>query len=126
MTTRQVLSVGQCVPDQRAIENFLHSAFDVAVTAVATGPEAVDLLRKQQYDLVLINRKLDIDYSDGCDIIRDMQADPELRQVPVMLITNYPEHQDNAMALGAQRGFGKNDLGRSDVIARLEPFLASA
>jgi CheY-like chemotaxis protein len=123
--SKQVLSVGQCVPDQSAIARFLKSAFDVLITTSDTGPEALDLLRKQQFDLVLINRKLDIDYSDGSDVLRAIKADPAIAATPVMLVTNFAEYQDNAVALGAVPGFGKNDLGRRDVIAKLEPYLAS-
>lgn len=121
--TRRVLSVGQCVPDTASIKQFLTSTFDVTMVSAADGPEAIDQLRKSPFDLVLINRKLDIDYSDGIDIIRQLKADAELSQIPVMLITNYPEHQDNAVAAGAERGFGKNELGQSDVISRLSVFL---
>jgi len=122
---KHVLSVGQCVPDQAAIARFLKSAFDVVIDEADTGPAALDLVRKQRFDLVLINRKLDADYSDGEDILRAIKADPAIAATPVMLVTNYPEHQDNAVALGAVRGFGKAELGRSDVVARLEPFLGA-
>ncbi|OYW17427.1 MAG: hypothetical protein B7Z55_12545 [Planctomycetales bacterium 12-60-4] len=122
--TKSVLSVGQCVPDEAAIERYLQANFDVTVSEAATGPEALDLLRKSSFDLVLVNRKLDIDYSDGSDIIRAMQADPDLAKIPIMLVSNYPEYQDNAVQLGAQRGFGKNDLGRSDTTTLLQPFLS--
>ncbi|MBI1349202.1 response regulator [bacterium] len=121
--TKRVLSVGQCGPDHGSISRFLKSTFDVAIETAATATETFDVLAKQHYDLVLINRKLDEDYSDGDEIIRQMKADANLSAIPVMLITNYPEYQDNAEQLGAVRGFGKNDLGRSDVIARLEPYL---
>ncbi len=123
MTTRHVLSVGQCAPDQASISRFLQSHFDVAITPVPTGPDAIAALRGGHYDLVLINRKLDIDYSDGIDIIRTLKADAELGQVPAMLITNYAEHQENAVSAGAEYGFGKDDLRRSDVVTRLEKFL---
>ena len=52
-------------------------------------------------DLVVVNRKLDMDYSDGIEIIRQIKAEPALAATPVMLITNYPEHQDAAEQLGA-------------------------
>ena len=55
----------------------------------------------------LVNRKLDHDYSDGIDIIRQIKADPALAPVRVMLVTNYPEHQAAAIAAGAIHGFGK-------------------
>lgn len=121
--SKRVLSIGQCGPDHSALSRFLKSSFDVVIETAATAAESLDLLRKSQYDLVLINRKLDYDYSDGEEIIRTMQADAVLKAIPVMLISNYAEYQDNAVALGAVRGFGKNDLGRSDVVARLQPYL---
>lgn len=122
---KQVLSIGQCRPDSAAIARFLKSSFDVDIADADTGPVALDLMRKQRFDLVLINRKLDIDYSDGADILQAIKADSALAATPVMLVTNYAEHQDNAVAMGAERGFGKSDLGRSETVTRLEPFLGA-
>lgn len=121
--SKRVLNVGQCGPDHGSISRFLHANFDVQIEQIDSGPDTLDRLRKERCDLVLINRKLDADYSDGTDILREIKADPRLAQVPVMLITNYREHQDNAVSLGAEYGFGKLELGSSDVVARLEPFL---
>ena len=52
------------------------------------------------YDLVLVNRKLDIDYSDGTEVIRTLKGDSKTADVPLMLVTNYPEHQEAAIAAG--------------------------
>ena len=124
--SRRVLSVGQCGPDHGSISRFLKSKFDVTIETADTIVDAMHDLRGSRYDLVLVNRKLDADYSDGSELIRLMQADPELAQVPVMLVSNYAEHQENAVALGAVAGFGKNDVGSSAAAARLEPYLGSA
>ncbi len=121
--SRQVLSVGQCVPDAAALERFLKATFDVRISQADTAAETLDLLRKNPYDLVLINRKLDADYTDGTDILRAIKTDEALKTTPVMIVSNYPEYQDAAVHLGAAYGFGKAELGRSDVIARLEPFI---
>lgn len=121
--TKRVLNVGQCVPDHGSITRFLQSVFDVQVEKIDSAADTLDRLRKVPCDLVLINRKLDADYSNGTDILRTIKADPVLAAVPVMIITNYKEHQENAVALGAVYGFGKQELGSSDVIARLEPIL---
>ena len=71
-------------------------------------------MKSGQFDLVLVNRKLDIDYSDGIDVIRTLKADPATASVPVMLVTNYPEHQDAAIAAGAVRGFGKLEFDKPE------------
>jgi CheY-like chemotaxis protein len=81
------------------------------------------ILRERQVDLVTVNRKLDCDYSDGVEVIRQIKADPELAAAPVMLITNYPEHQEAAIAIGAIRGFGKLELGKPETLQRLQPIL---
>ena len=42
-------------------------------------------LKTGQFDLVLVNRKLDVDYSDGIEVIRMLKTDPDAASVPVML-----------------------------------------
>lgn len=121
--TKRVLNVGQCVPDHGSICRFLQSHFDVEIEKIDSGPDTLDRLRKEPWDLVLINRKLDADYSDGAEILREIKSDPALAKVPVMIVSNYRESQENAVAMGAEYGFGKAELGASDVVARLEPFL---
>ncbi|HET6423612.1 MAG TPA: response regulator [Planctomycetaceae bacterium] len=122
---RTVLSVGQCVPDASSLNRFLKANFDVQIDTADTAPEALDLLRKGPFDLVLINRKLDADYTDGTEILRQIKADAAMSATPVMIVSNYPEYQDAAVKLGAQYGFGKAELGSTDVITRLQPFLGT-
>jgi CheY-like chemotaxis protein len=72
---------------------------------------------------VLINRKLDCDYSDGIEILKQLKADDQLQSVPVMLITNLAEHQDAAVAAGAERGFGKLEFEKAETLERLKAVL---
>jgi CheY-like chemotaxis protein len=81
--------------------------FECEVVQADALQDAVAHLNSGPFDLVLVNRKLDIDYSDGLDVIRHIKSDPATAGIPVMLVTNYPEHQDAAIAAGALRGFGK-------------------
>jgi len=121
--TKRVLDVGNCGPDHMAIRNYLTRSFDCEVVQVDDAQGALAELRANRFDLVLVNRKLDIDYSDGIEVIRAIQADPVASQVPVMLVTNYPEHQDAAVALGAVRGFGKLEFGKPETREKLAPIL---
>ncbi len=121
--TKRVLDVGNCGPDFASIQGFLTSRFDCEVVQ-AHGPEdALAELRRSDFALVLVNRKLDRDYSDGIEIVKQIKADPELSRVPVMLVTNLPEHQEAALAIGAELGFGKLELGNVETLVRLTPFL---
>src|SRR5262245_11356324 len=99
--SKRVLDVGQCGPDHATIRGYLTRNFDCEIVQVDDAGQALSQLRDGQFDLVLVNRKLDIDYSDGIEVIRQLKADPATAAVPVMLVTNYPEHQEAAMAVGA-------------------------
>jgi hypothetical protein len=57
-------------------------------------------------------------------VIRRLKADAATSSVPVMLVTNYPEHQEAAMALGAIRGFGKLEFDKPETRGRLAMLLA--
>jgi len=90
----------------------------------ADGPDdALAALRKEPFDLVLVNRKLDQDYSDGLDVIKAIKSDAKLTTVPCMLITNYPDQQQAAVAAGAEYGFGKKELHTEPTHARLAKLL---
>ena len=48
----------------------------------------------------------------------------QLAAVPVMLVTNYAEHQKLALAAGAEAGFGKQELRDPKTIEKLAQFLS--
>ncbi len=86
--------------------------------------DTLKFLREQEIDLVLINRKLDQDYSDGIEILKLIKSDPVLRTAPVMIVTNHAEHQATAISLGAEQGFGKLELDQEATHQKLATFLA--
>lgn len=70
--------------------------------------QAIELAAAQAYDLVLVNRILAADRSQGLEVIAALRAaHPMLR---LMLISDLPAAQDQAVDIGALRGFGKADL----------------
>jgi len=123
---KRVLDVGQCGPDHAAIRSYLTRHFDCEIEQADAAVDALAKLKGGKFDLVLVNRKLDIDYSDGIDVIRMLKADLSTAAVPVMLVTNYPEHQDVAVAAGAVRGFGKLEFDEPSTRARLAVLLEAA
>src|ERR1700739_5017315 len=85
---RRVLSVGQCFADHSAIARTLARHFQADVIAAATGAEALDCLRQDSFDLVLVNRILDRDGSSGLKVVEQIKSDAANGQVPVMLVSN--------------------------------------
>ncbi|PHS10125.1 MAG: response regulator [Blastopirellula sp.] len=121
---KQVLDVGNCVPDHASIKSMLEKNFGVTVLQTHGPEDTMQLLKETKVDLILINRKLDRDYTDGMITLNQIKSDAELANTPVMLITNFDDHQDAAEAAGALRGFGKLSLGSPETKAMLEAVLS--
>ena len=121
----RVLSIGQCGPDHGSISSFLLRRFG-AETVPAVDLNHARKLLDPPPDLVLVNRKLDVDYSDGMGVIRALKEDPATRELPVMLVSNYPQYHEEAAKLGAVPGFGKAELAGPEAETKLAPYLKNA
>ena len=124
--TKNVLDIGNCRPDHAAIRSLIESSFDAKVLQAHGWDDTLAALESGEFDLILVNRRLDRDGSDGLEIIRRVKAHARLAAVPVMMITNYPDFQQAAGAAGAEPGFGKADLGQPGTLQQLAPFLGCA
>ena len=93
------------------------------MTAAATRADALASLRQEAFALVLVNRVLDADGDSGVDLIRQIKTDETLRTTPVLLVSNYADAQKEAVAAGAEAGFGKAELGQPAMLERVRPFL---
>lgn len=123
---KTLVDCGNCSPDFSSISNMVMSHFDADVIQTHGAEDTLKVLREQNVDLVTVNRKLDRDYSDGMEVIKQIKADPELSSVAVMLVTNYEEHQQSAMKIGCVRGFGKLSINDAATKDMLTPFLGDA
>jgi CheY-like chemotaxis protein len=119
-----VLDIGNCGPDHASLTRMFRQRYGADMLRADQATDALEILRHQPVDLIVVNRKLDVDYSDGIDVIKQIQADAALKAIPVMLITNYAEHQEAAVAIGAQYGFGKLQLEEPSTHQRLSRILA--
>lgn len=123
MPGKRVLSVGQCFADHGAISRTLEQHFGAEVLPAGSAEEALARLREEPVSLVLVNRVLDGDLTPGLELIRALKAEDALREVPVMLVSNYDDAQEQAVAAGAVRGFGKAALGQPHMLGRVKPYL---
>lgn len=123
--TKTVVDCGNCGPDFHSIRQFITSHFDAVVVQTHGVEDTLKVLRERDIALVTVNRKLDRDYSDGIEVVKMIKADQQAGETPVMLITNYEEHQQAAMEAGCVRGFGKLALRESQTADLLQPYLGS-
>lgn len=121
---KRVLSVGQCDHDELVLEKFLSEFFSVDIESAGRPDEAVERLHARSFDLVLVNRTLDVDQTDGIDLIRRIVSDARISAVPAMLITNSPQYESAAVAAGAVPGFGKGGYHKTETRDRLSAFLS--
>lgn len=116
MNTR-ILSVGQCGVDEPRIAGALHRTAGAQVDSADTATEALQAAAGREYDLILVNRVLQ-DGTSGLDLIDDLIG--EGINTPVMLVSDMPEAQEQAVSLGAVRGFGKGELGSPSTLELLK------
>jgi len=119
MADKVVLSVGQCRPDSAAIGHYLRSNFGADVVTADTAAAALQLLAERSFQLVLLNRILDADGSEGMQILHEIRRQERWQELPVMLVSNYAEWQQKAVAAGALPGFGKAELNRPETRQRV-------
>ena len=122
--SKRVLDVGQCDADHASISRLILEGFDAEVVRAHSDVEVMGALSSDHFDLVLINRKMDRDHSDGIDIIHQIKSDPTVKDVAVMLVTNFADHQALAIEAGAIPGFGKAELRDSGTREKLASVLA--
>ncbi|WP_298865588.1 hypothetical protein [uncultured Gimesia sp.] len=121
--TKRVLSVGQCVPDTNSLVRFLTNNFSVEIDQSDVEVDTLEKMKKQSYDLVMINRKLDADYSDGIELIQKIKESSEVKSSRLMLVSNFPEYQEEAVQAGAEYGIGKNEYQNPETAEKLKPYL---
>ena len=118
-----VLSVGQCTADDARIGRLLAVEADAHLDRAATADEARRLIAQKGYDLVLINRVLELNGQSGVELIGELHR--EGIGAPLMLVSDFREAQEGAVAQGALMGFGKASLGAAEVGQMLRQVLHS-
>ncbi|MEO6761560.1 MAG: response regulator [Candidatus Saccharimonadales bacterium] len=94
------------------------------VTVAHDGQEAMELLKTLRPDIMLLD--LIMPRMNGFEVLQAMQNDPELRDIPVLVLTNLSQPADEAEA----REFGvvdfmvKADVSLRDLLERLDQLLA--
>ncbi len=122
--SKRVLSVGNCGYDHGRLTRLLGEHFNAVVHGAEHTEAALERLRTEQFDLVVVNRIFDANGQHGLDAIRRIKAEPTLAATPVMLISNYPQYQEEALAAGAEPGFGKDQFESLDSVESLRKFLS--
>ena len=120
--SKRVLDVGNCGPDHSTVTQVIRANFEgVTVDKADHAVDALEQLAGNDYKLVMVNRLLDVDGSPGMDVIESIQKAHS--DTPVMLITNFEDHQSAAVEAGCVPGFGKRDVSSNATVELLATYL---
>lgn len=120
---KKVLDVGQCNADHFSISNLLSKHFEVEIHRAHSHDDVVSVVADQSFDLVLINRLLDVDGSPGMSVLQTLKSTEATLETPVMVVSNYDDAQVAAIEAGAVQGFGKSKLNSPETVELLGQYL---
>ena len=121
---QKLLIVGQCDFDYQRISFVISKMYAAEIHRADLFDEAIQRALEQPYALILINRLLDLDRSEGMEILHELKSNPQTDDIPVMIISDYQDAQDVAVAAGASPGFGKAALDTPRTFELLSNYLA--
>ena len=120
---KKVLLVGHCGPDSSHLRMAIKRAVpDVEIVAADDSGELSKRL-VGGVDLILLNRELGygFDPDTGVEVLKVLRGSGDA--TPAIVVSNYADAQQAALAAGALAGFGKRDIGSQKVTAILRDAL---
>ena len=96
--SKHILVVEDQDDNRRILRDLLTSAGYELIEAV-TGTEGVRLARSHRPELILMD--IQLPELDGHEATRQIKADPDLRPIPIVVVTSYALSGDEAKALAA-------------------------
>lgn len=86
-------------PDFVRITSKILRSAGYEVTSAANGAKALQAMRKERPDLVLLDIMMSY-VLDGLDVSREMAQDPELAGIPIIMVTSLTAIKDTEMVPG--------------------------
>jgi DNA-binding response OmpR family regulator len=95
--------------------------YDVQIAE--NGEIALELARKQKPDLILLDLVMPI--KDGFSVLKDLKADPNLKDVKVLVLSNLGQDEDvnKAVGLGAADYLVKTNLSIQEMMDKVKEYL---
>lgn len=114
------------VEDEEALARVLKEKFEgeeFTVELAMDGKVALPIIQKMRPDLVLLD--LMLPKRDGIDVLKDIKADRDLENLPVIVLSNLDGDEDikQAIALGAKDYFVKSQHPIKEVVEKVKDFL---
>lgn len=113
------------VDDEPKIRQFLKEALELReyeVVTAASGPEALELLKKQRVNLILMDVIMPV--MDGYELYHLVRETPQTADVPVIIVTAKGERKDRQLGMdGASYNYIAKPFQLEDLLAKVQEVL---
>lgn len=99
---------------------------NIRAEVAVSGDAGIAIARKEKPALILTD--LIMPGKDGFEILRELKADPNLKDVPVIVLSNLSQEEDmrRAKELGAAEYLVKANISIQDVVEKVKSNLSAA
>lgn len=121
---KSVLVVEDSEINRHLLHDLLEKVFFCSVSTANNGREAVDFVKGQHPDLILMDVGLPI--MDGVEATKILKSDPETRAIPVVALTGFSSAEDEVrlMASGFD-GFLPKPFDLAKLFEKMKDFLTA-
>ncbi|MGD0576635.1 MAG: response regulator [Candidatus Staskawiczbacteria bacterium] len=114
------------VEDEEALYNVVKEEFEAKgykIKVAKDGGVALEMARSFNPDIILLD--LILPKKGGLEVLADLKADPALKAIPVIVLSNLSESENikKALLLGAQDYFVKTQYSIYEVIEKVQKYL---
>jgi len=95
----RILSVDDFSTMRRIVKNILKQLGYTNVDEAENGAAALEALRENQYGLVISDWNMPV--KSGIELLKEVRADPELKEVPFLMVTAEAEKDNVVEAMSA-------------------------
>jgi len=113
------------VEDDRALREFLSIALsdEFSVAVAVNGDEAVEVAQRVRPDVILLDVMLP--GRSGLDVLRLLRADPELHDVPVLVMTAFSDIEPGEAEAAGANSFLAKPFDLAELIAAVKELYGS-
>jgi two-component system, chemotaxis family, sensor kinase CheA len=107
----------------RMLEQSIHESAGYDVDVALSGEEALDLVRRKRYALMLVD--IEMPGIDGFTVVERLRSEPALREIPDILVTSRatPEDRQRGRDVGAQGYIIKSEFDQAELLAMIRPLI---
>lgn len=114
------------VDDDRTLLNLYRRLFELSgidALIASDGEEGLKMIRNEKPDFVVLDIRMP--KIDGIEMLRLMRGDKSLKQIPVLILTNFDleEYREAIKDLGVVDFIVKADIEPKEIVKKVEEYL---